>query len=200
MSFSDTMARLLPEKPEYVANPRKLIFWRDSFIIFWVFSFIGHLMEYPWIAMMNSLGQSLPFPPFFVIAVPYGFGALAILWFVYPFVLKKKIGVIMTFILSAVVCTVIEFICALVTYLVYGQNVFWDYSDQFMNLFGFVCLKNSLAFGVVGVLFVYVLFPLMDRIMKNLGSSNLTKIFWVLFVGYLAIRMYLLITTGNFFA
>jgi len=200
MSTSETIARLLPERPEYSPKPKTWVFWRDSFIIFWVFSLIGHLMEYPWIGAMNAMGQDLAYPPFFVIAVPYGFGALAILWFVYPFIMKRKIGPIMVFILSAVVCTIIEFICALIPYFIYGQNVFWDYSDQFMNLFGFVCLKNSIAFGLIGLLFVYVLYPLTARVMKNLGNSNLNKIFWVLAIGYVAARLYLFATTGNFFA
>ena len=197
MSTSETIIRLLPVRPDYAPNPRKWVFWRDSFIVFWVFSFIGHLLEYPWISAMNALGQNLPFPPFFVIAIPYGFGALAILWFVYPLLVQKKIGAIMTFILSAVVCTAIEFVCALVPYLIYGQNVFWDYSNEFANLFGFVCLRNSIAFGVIGVVFAYVLFPVADLIMKKLGHNNLNKIFWVLFTSYILVHLYNLITTGS---
>ena len=200
MSTNETLTHLLPARPDYAPNPHKWTFWRDSFIIFWVFSFIGHLLEYPWIALMNAVGQNLPFPPFFVIAAPYGFGALAILWFVYPLLMRKKMGAIMTFILSAVACTVIEFISALIPFLIYGENIFWDYSHEFMNLFGFVCLKNSLAFGLIGLAFVYILFPLADQIMKKLGSNNLNKVFWVLAIGYTAARIYTLIATGQFFA
>jgi uncharacterized membrane protein len=200
MSLKEKLTRLLPEKPKYTPNPRDPIFWRDSFIIFWVFSFLGHLIEYPWNATASLLGQSPSYASFFTIAPPYGFGALAILWFIYPLFIKKKMGVIAAFFLSMIITTIVEFICALIPYLVYGRNVFWDYSNDFMNLFGFVCLKNSIAFGVVGVLFIYVLFPLTSQIMKKLGSNNLTKIFLVLAIGYIAVRIHALVTTGLIFS
>jgi len=183
--------------PDYKPNPRKWVFWRDSFIYFWVFSLIGHLFEFPWISLMNAIGQNLPYPPLVAIAIPYGFGVLGILWFVYPILKKKNWGPVMAFILSAVVCTAIEFVCALVIYLIYGHNVFWDYSHDFANLFGFICLKNSLAFGAVALLFIYVLFPLMDRLMTKLGQIKLNIIFWILFGGYILIHLFALILTGD---
>lgn len=203
----EKLARLLPKKPEYVPNPRKLHFWRDSFLYFWVFSFVGHLLEFPWIALMNLLGQNLDFPPFFVIAAPYGFGALAILWFVYPVLKDKKIGLLAAYIYGVVICTAVEFISALIPYIVLGYNRYWDYTDAItvlghtipLNLFGFVCLKNSLAFGVAALLFLYILFPLTDRFMKWLGQKKLNIIFWILFVGYIMVHLGELVTTGTLF-
>lgn len=200
MSFNDKLAQFLPKNPEYVVDPRKWAFWRDSFIIFWVFSFLGHWIEFAWMWPGVAFGGNEPsYPPLFAIAIPYGLGVLAMLWFVYPLLVRKKIGAFGAFVMSALVCTAVEFVCAAITYSVHGNNVYWDYSDEFMNLFGFVCLRNSLAFGVAALLVLYGLFPLVDKAMKKLGRVKLNVIFWVLFIGYLGVRAYILFTTGSVF-
>ena len=158
---------------------------------------------------MNLLGQDLGYPPFFVIAAPYGLGALGILWFVYPILKDKKIGLPTAFIYSALICTAVEFICALIPFLVLGHNYYWDYSADVitvfgttipLNLFGFVCLKNSIAFGAVALFFLYIMFPWTDKIMKMLGQKKLNVIFWVLFTGYILIHLGALVTTGSLFS
>lgn len=181
----------LPDAPEFKLNFKSFKFWRDSFLIYWFFSFFGHLMEYAWLFMLNQFGgppawQSLPF---FVIAAPYGLGALAIIWFIYPLIQKRNLKVLDSFILSTIITTIIEFICALLIVIVLGSNPYWDYSDQPFNLFGFVCLRNSLAFGAVSVLFIYIIFPYTLRIMKKLGNFRLNIIFWFIFILYLLIQV-----------
>lgn len=188
----------LPAAPEFRINFKSFVFWRDSFLIYWAFSFIGHLMEYVWLFTLyqfgeQSAGQALQNLPFFVIAAPYGLGALALVWFLYPVIQKRQLKVLDTFVLSVIITTVIEFICALLVVLVMGSNPYWDYSDQPFNLFGFVCLRNSIAFGAVSVLFIYILFPYTLKIMKKLGEFRLNIIFWFLFISYVLIQI------GRFF-
>ena len=45
-----------------------------------------------------------------------------------------------------------------------------DYSDQPFNLFGFICLKNCLAFGVASVPGVYWGFPLVNNLINWLDK------------------------------
>jgi uncharacterized membrane protein len=200
MDLSNVLAQLLPANPEYVPNPRKWKFWRDSFIIFWAFSFIGHMVEFLCTRLgLDFFGNPPAYQPFFQLAIPYGFGAVAILWFVYPLVASRKIRVTMTFVLSALLCTAVEFLCAWVVYLHFGFNAYWDYSDAFMNLFGFVCLRNSLAFGVGGVVVIYILFPWIDFFLKKASRAGLNILFWVLFVGYMVVHACGLVATGSVF-
>ncbi|MDR1197038.1 MAG: putative ABC transporter permease, partial [Candidatus Nomurabacteria bacterium] len=196
----------LPKLPEYTPNPRSLRFWRDSFLYFWIFSLIGHFLEYPWIWLMNLFGEGLSYPPLFVIAAPYGFGVLGILWFIYPIFRNRKIGIVSAYIYGVLICTAIEFVCALVVFLTYGHNPFWDYSAEVitilgttipLNLFGFVCLKNSLAFGVVSLVVLYFLFPFTDNLMKALGQRKLNVIFWVIFTAYMLVHIGSFVTTGD---
>jgi uncharacterized membrane protein len=185
----------LPPAPAYKINFKSFTFWRDTFLIYWFFSFVGHLMEYVWLFMLDQFGgppdwQNLPF---FVVAAPYGFGAVAILWFIYPQVIKHKLKVLDSFVLSVIVTTIIEFISALAVVAVLGHNPYWDYSAEPFNLFGFVCLRNSIAFGLVSILFIYILFPYTDQIMKKFGPTRLNYMFWFLFITYTLIQF------GRFF-
>jgi uncharacterized membrane protein len=158
--------------PEFKINLRKWSFWRSAFIFFIFFSLLGHLLEFFWWWGLNleSIWNLHPIP---IIAEPYGFGALVVLLLVYPLVKRRKIDVVGTFVLGALLTTVVEFICALMTVLVHGYNPYWDYSNNFLNLFGFVCLQNSLAFGFVSLAFVYFLFPWLDHQMSKISEKVL---------------------------
>ncbi|MDR3125829.1 MAG: putative ABC transporter permease, partial [Candidatus Nomurabacteria bacterium] len=168
----------LPPAPHYEIRLKSFKFWRDSFLIFWLFSFFGHLMEYVWLFVLWEFGAPPDWQniPFFVIAAPYGFGALAILWFIYPQIVRHKLKVFDSFILSAIATTIIEFTSALVIVIALGHNPYWNYSDQPFNLFGFVCLRNSVAFGLVSLLFIYILFPYTAIAFKRLGNARLNYI------------------------
>ena len=77
-------------------------------------------------------------------------------------------------------------------------NVFWDYSDQPFNLFGFVCLKNCLAFGVASVPGVYWVFPVVNNMINWLDEHwhkllNIGTV--VLFVVYMTIQV--MFVSGN---
>jgi uncharacterized membrane protein len=185
----------LPPAPPYKVDFKSFRFWRDTFLTFWFFSFIGHLLEYVWLFILWQFGAPPDWQniPFFVIAAPYGFGAVAILWFIYPQIVKHHLKVFDSFALSTIVTTIIEFISALVIVLVKGHNPYWDYSAEPFNLFGFVCLRNSLAFGAVSLLFIYILFPYAHKAMEKFGQTRLNYIFWVLFITYTLIQF------GRFF-
>jgi uncharacterized membrane protein len=185
----------LPSAPAFQINLKSFKFWRNSFLIYWAFSFVGHLLEYVWLFVLWQFGGPPDWQniPFFVVAAPYGFGALAIVWFIYPQIQKHKLKVFDGFILSTIVTTIIEFISALAIVIVLGDNPYWDYSDQPFNLFGFVCLRNSIAFGLASIFFIYIIFPYTDRIMRRLGDFRLNIAFWVLFITYTAVQI------GRFF-
>jgi uncharacterized membrane protein len=177
------------EIPDFPLEWRSWRFWRNSFIYFWVFSFVGHLAEYLWYFVVGYLDPATGLDPanlpFFVLAAPYGFGVIGILWFILPIIRKRHIGVVKVFVLSTLITTVIEFICALMLVVAMGHNPYWDYSRDFLNLFGFTCLRNSIAFGFASLAFIYFVFPFTDRLAKRLSPRFLNVVFWVLFVSYI---------------
>jgi len=166
-------------------------FWRNSFLYFWVFSLLGHLLEYPWYMLTNLvMGWERALPPFFVLAAPYGLGAVVLLWVVVPIIKRFKIGILPIFLLSVVVTTVVEFLSALVPYLVRGYNPYWDYSGTFGNLFGWVCLPNSLIFGLMSIAFLYILFPLGEKVLGRIKEKPLDVFAVCLFVGWAISQFY----------
>lgn len=183
--------KIKPLETDYESNWRKFEFWRNSFFVFWIFSLIGHYLEYVWGALPVLIGGEMRVMhiPFFAVAAPYGLGALALIWTVYPFVKKGKVGIIGSYVLSVIVATAIEFICALLIVIVLGNNPFWDYSDTQFNLFGFVCLPNSLAFGVVAVPMLYFIFPYFNNLLNKIKSRYLNIAFWILSTSYFAIQI-----------
>lgn len=173
----------------YAQHWRSMRFWRDIFLYFWLFSLIGHIIELLWASLgvvfaIKSAGH-LATIPIFVIAVPYGLGAVALLLFVYPLVKRRKLGLVSAYFLSVAITTAIEFISALLVVVTLGSNPFWDYSNRFMNLFGFVCLGNSLLFGVISVVSIKWLFPWTERWRSKINENYLNLAFWALFPSYL---------------
>lgn len=141
-------------------------FWRNAFLIYWIFSFIGHILELIWVNLPLLVGKPpTNVLPLLVVAAPYGFGALMLIWVVHPLIKSNKASALTVFILSCFLGGIVEFICAaaIVAVSPTHTNVFWDYSDQPFNLFGFVCLRNCLAFGVASLPGIYWLIPMVNN-------------------------------------
>lgn len=171
--------------PEFDVALKTWKFWRDSILIFFIGSFVGHVFEVIiWLAMVSSNpAWQLPLIP--IIAEPFGFGAMLIMWFVYPLVKKHKLGAVGSYIFGALLATTVEFVCAAVITGVLGHNPFWDYSGTtYFNLFGFVCLHNSLLFGVGALYFIYSLYPWLAKWISRLGNKTVNIITVILLLVY----------------
>lgn len=173
-------------------------FWRNSFLIYWIFSLVGHVLELGWVNLPLLIGQPpTNVLPLFVVAAPYGFGALALIWVIYPLVKKNKANAATIFVLSCILGGTVEFICAaaIVAFTPDHVNVFWDYSAEPFNLFGFICLKNCLAFGAAAVPGVYWVFPVVNNFINWLDQNwrrALNVVSVVLFVVYMTIQIFFL--------
>lgn len=186
---------LRPIETDYDNDWHKPKFWRNAFLIYWIFSLIGHILELIWVNLPLLVGQPpTNVLPLFIVAAPYGFGALALIWVIYPLIKKNKANAGTIFILSCVLGGIIEFICAaaIVAIRPDHHNVYWDYSNEPFNLFGFVCLKNCLAFGIAAVPGIYWGFPLVNNAINWLDqkwSKGLTATTIALFIVYMIIQV-----------
>ena len=90
-----------PIATDYDNNWRSLKFWRNAFLIYWIFSLVGHILELIWVNLPLLVGQPpTNVLPLFVVAAPYGFGALALIWVVYPLVKNNKASALTVFVIS----------------------------------------------------------------------------------------------------
>lgn len=115
-------------------------------LLFFLLSFIGWLWEvgiylvkeHAWINRGVYLGPYLPI---------YGAGGL-LLWFLLHRLHERKF---LTFLLSAVVCSVVEYGTSAFLEWRWGMR-WWDYSGYAMNINGRICLLGAVCFGLGGML------------------------------------------------
>ena len=122
-------------------------------LAFFLYSFTGWLCE--------SIYCSLPAGRFInrgfltgPLCPVYGFGALLIVFLLSPLQPQP----VLLFLAGAVVTSLLEYVTGFLLEKIFHTKL-WDYSQRRFNLHGRVCLKNSLLFGAMGLVTVYLLHP-----------------------------------------
>ena len=90
----------------------------------------------------------------------YGVGVTAVITVLTPY----KSDIIVLYILSVVLVTVLEGVTGWAMDKIF-HNKWWDYSDQPLNIGGYVCVLFSLIWGVFCVLIVKVIHPLIYKVL-----------------------------------
>lgn len=170
---------------------RKLGFWRNLFLYFWVFGVGGHFFEvfWQWLIRDHSFDPHL-MPTFTPLSIPYGLGAVAfilILWPIYKRLEKPRSApaVLAIFVIAAVLGGLVEYICAAFMVATLGSNPAWDYSERFLNIRGYVCLRSVLLFGTLAVAFIYLIFPSIERLLQKTADRVTNCLFALLFSSYI---------------
>ena len=173
----------------FTINRRGWPFIRNCIMYFIVFSVLGHWME---AAMCQLIIAGLvegeydptntmlwrdwlyPFPM-------EGAAVVFIALFLYPLKewLVKKIKnpilpYILSFLANALVCSLIEFSMGLI---INADHQLWDYSENFGNIMGQVCLQNALAFGAAASIITWFVYPLMERYIARVPRNIMNVIF-----------------------
>lgn len=81
-------------------------------------------------------------------------------------VVKKKDNFILNIVKTFIIATVIEYSISFISDKFFN-DIIWDYSNRFLNINGRVCLDMSLMFTVLGLIMIYVIEPITDKIYKN---------------------------------
>jgi len=146
-------------------------FFRKYLYIFLLSSVIGWLYEV-YIFWWNGAGvinRGFLYGPYLPV---YGCGGVMLILLLNKLIKKKlkiwKINVmpVIVFLLIGLIATVVEYIAHFVLDTYFGI-LLWDYSGQFMNINGRVCLDASLNFAIVGFAAIYIMIPILARIGKN---------------------------------
>lgn len=96
----------------------------------------------------------------------YGVGGILLCFFFRPLKRKK----LLVFLLSALVCCVLEYFTGYFLELRWGLK-WWDYSGHFLNLDGRVCLAGAILFGLGGMALVCFFLPLYERIYAGISAK-----------------------------
>lgn len=135
--------------------------------LFWLFllgSVAGLILEGLWCVLRKGAWEShtsLVWGPFCTV---YGFGAVAV--YLSSILLKDK-KLPLQFLFFAAAGAVVEYFSSLLQELFFGSTS-WDYSGHFLNIGGRVSLKMTLVWGVIGIAFMYLVFPLLERLLRKM--------------------------------
>ncbi len=146
--------------------------------IFFIYSFIGHLLE----TLVYPNGESGILAGFWTPV--YGIGTVIILLmynFINKFHFNKVIKVIMVFLIGAIFLSIIEYIGGILIETIFDK-VFWDYSDYKFNFGKYAALEMAIIWGISSLVVVYLLKNITFLIAKKV--PKLLTIVLILLFGF----------------
>ena len=137
--------------------------------IFFLSSFLGYLMETTLKTFVfPSMNNGILHGPWIPV---YGFGCVIIILlekFIFEkFKIKPFFKILLLFIFVILFLTVLEWSGGVLIEKCF-HKVFWDYSDLKFNIGNYIALEISLIWGIVSILFIYLIKPVEDLIIKKI--------------------------------
>ena len=157
-----------------------LEFISKYFILFIIYSFAGWVMETLWVSWCNKrlVDRGFLIGPYCPI---YGFGALLIVLFLG----KLSFSPILVFLMTVFVCGALEYFASWIMEKIFKAR-WWDYSNVKFNLNGRICLKNLIAFGVMGLAVIYIINPNLEIWIDYFINKENLRVFafvlWTVFI------------------
>lgn len=160
-----------------------MVYFTFYSVIGWIYEVFLEVVVYRW----GFTNRGVLFGPYTPV---YGFGALAFILLVYPIIrgrdFKKRLLLIpVVFLLCMLIATAVELGTSYVLEYTIGSWPWQTYADYAINFEARIALSPSIRFGLGGVLFLYVLQPLFEKLCEKLGSNGvkaLAIIFLVMFI------------------
>lgn len=117
-----------------------------------------------------------------------GFGALLIITLLNPF----SNSIPLVFFMGLLITSILEYITGFLLEKIFKAK-WWDYSDMKFNIKGRVCLQNSILFGILSLLLIYILHPFINSLITKINTTYLLYICHIL-ICIMAIDITLTIT------
>ena len=162
-------------KKDYLA--KSAVYNLGFYKLVWIFAaccVVGFVVETLWCYFRHGYIESRKSLVWGPLSVAYGMGGVLLTLVLYHF---KDAPVWKVFLVSFVVGTVAEYICSLGQEIVF-HSVAWDYSNRFLNINGRVCLLYSIFWGVLGVGWVKLVMPLVDRASQYIPATLNNVLVW----------------------
>ena len=140
------------------------------FLLFFICSIVGWIYElvYCLIQDRKFVNRGFLIGPYLPI---YGTGSVVMILYLNQY----KDNPLTVFILAMVICTILEYITSYLMEKLFNAR-WWDYSNQKFNINGRVSLFNSLLFGILSLLLIYVVNPLYLNLIDNMNNTWLCVI------------------------
>lgn len=157
-----------------------IIYFMLYSIIGWCYEVFLEVFVYQW----GFSNRGFLFGPYCPI---YGFGALTFILLLRN-LKKKKINIsklnitpVLVFLGIVGISTTIELIASYALEAITGGWL-WDYNSYSFNFQGRIALNPSVRFGIGGMVFMYILQPLFEKMCEKLGDKKVTILSSILFL------------------
>lgn len=128
-------------------------------MLFFIYGFLGYVWEVAYVSCKQHKLTDRGFLYGPIVPI-YGAGAIIVLWATIPF----KENAWLVFICGMLAATLLEYVTGWLMEKIFAVR-YWDYSEDFLNVNGYICLKASLAWGVFSVALINLLHPLAEKIL-----------------------------------
>ena len=175
--------------------------FKNIMIYFICFSFIGWIYEVVLFLIEDHIfvNRGILYGPWLPV---YGFGGTIIYFLFYklknnPIKIKKiNVRPLMIFIYITITAVLVELLTTYISDLFKSDwRTLWFYGDEFMNFEGRIALFPGLKFGLIGLLGIYVICPLIDKL-KNTNKKPIKIITYTIIILFI-IDVIIHIFTGS---
>ncbi len=153
-------------------------------LYFIIYSFLGWCSEtlYALYETKNFINRGFLYGPFCPL---YGIGVTAMLFLLNPL----KHNAILFFLGAVILTSTIEYFTGYLLEIIFNRN-WWDYSSDFLNIHGRVCIPFSLIWGLASIFLIRYLHPLIANAVYNI-SYQYKVIILILFFSYFLVDLIL---------
>jgi uncharacterized membrane protein len=146
-------------------------------IYFLIYCFIGWICEeiYCSVSAKKIVNRGFLHGPYLPI---YGFGAMTVLFLLDPFINN----ILLLFVAGMIATSMIEYLGSFFLEKIFHIKL-WDYSKNFLNINGRVCLLNSTLFGLLSLLMVYIIHPFVSKYISMIPEIVQYYIAFVIILG-----------------
>ncbi|MDF9867152.1 putative membrane protein [Bacilli bacterium PM5-3] len=148
------------------------------YLFFLIYSFFGWCMESTLFSIrekrfVNRGFLNGPLCPI------YGIGMVLIIYFLEPY----SDNMSMLFVLGLVLATILEFLTGYILEKIFKTR-WWDYTKKKFNFMGYICLENSLDWGILCVIMIKLIQPLVVDVINSFSEMFL-NVFMVVSASFL---------------
>lgn len=144
---------------------------RDYLIYFFIYAFVGWVIEvsYHTVTKGRFINRGFLAGPYCPI---YGFGAIAVIFFLTDIAEKNKF---VLFLGSMLIASLIELVAGFLLEKIFHER-WWDYSEKKLNIGGYICLEFSVIWGMFCFLLYEAVHPLISNLVKLIPLTALKYI------------------------
>lgn len=149
------------------------------FLYFIIYSFAGWIMEVTCkiFEKKKFINRGFLIGP---ICPIYGYGVLGIIILIG----RNTKDILSVFLKSILICSILEYFTSYIMEKLFKAR-WWDYSKRKYNINGRICLETMIPFGILGTTIIYIIHPIVIKIVDKLDptiSVNLAIILLILYI------------------